>query len=151
MPECMAITSTQPDLMGKVPEMFAGSPYLLIIDAETGELLHSEAFGAGKEVDMARRVLEWKCESIICGPMEQPPFDVVALEGHVTRFDGADMPIAEALARLHVHELEYIKDFVGGAGCPSTHEEHAKLCDHVHDDDDHGHGHDHGHAHHHHN
>lgn len=141
----MAVTSTTPDMDGTVPPAFAGSDYLLIVDTDTGQLVHAEKRGEGGDTAMARAVLKWACEGIICGPLEQPPFDIIALEGNVTRFNGAGLAVTDALQAMDDLQLEYIKDFIGGEGCPSTHPGQETFCGH-----DHDHGHGHGHHHHHH-
>lgn len=139
----VAFTSTKPDKTGIVPLCFAGSPYLLILDADTGDLVHSETFPEDGEADMARLVLQWKCEGIVCGLLEKEPFDILALEGFVTRYDGTGMTISEALEKMNGYELNYISDHLGGTGCPTDAHDHGTFCG---GDHDHGHDHDHHHG-----
>ena len=110
----IAIASDQPGLDGRVPELFAGSPWLLIVNADRGELLHSLS-GDGSE--MAREIVRWDCEGVLCGPLEREPFVIIADEGGVTRYRAAGLTVREALARLESRSLELIRDYIGGDGC----------------------------------
>ncbi len=113
----IAVASDRPDLTGRVPALFAETPYLLIVEADDGRLLQVAARDADGDASLARRVLHWDCEGILCGPIEEEPFLILADEGGVTRFLAAGLPAAAALARMEARQLEFIRDFIGGAGC----------------------------------
>lgn len=124
----IAVASDTPDLTGRVPALFAETPYLLIVEADEGTLLHVAARDANGDVGLARLVLHWDCEGILCGPIEEEPFLIIADEGCVTRFLAAGLPTTEALTLMEARRLEYIRDFIGGPGCGGGHSG-AKGCD----------------------
>ena len=135
----IAIMSDQADLGGRVPDCFSRSPFLLIVDAEKGDLLEviaREEDVAGQDVFFAREILRWDCEGVLCGPIEREPFVIIADEGCVTRYNAAGMGAREALERMNRRALELVRDYIGGAGCQGEHhkEDAAYECCRHHDE-----------------
>lgn len=114
----IAITSDQNHLGGSVPELFEGSPWLLIADADSGALLKAlEWEGEDAAMRFARAVLDWDCECILCGEIERAPFVVIADEGCVTRYKASGLAARKALRKMLRNELDFITDYIGGTGC----------------------------------
>ncbi len=112
----IAVASNQPDRSGRVPETFSQTPWLLIFNADTDELLHAAAREESGDLGLAREVLKWDCEGVLCGPIDREPFLVIAEEGCVTRFKAVGLTVDEALDGLRARSLEYIRDYIGGEG-----------------------------------
>lgn len=130
----IAVTSDVPGLEGRVPALFADSPYLLIVELDTRELLHIFSRETNQDMAFAREILHKDCEGVLCGPIEMEPFLVIADEGCVTRYNAAGMLVEEALTALDSRALELIRDYIGGTGCQ---EGGAGECQgHHHDDDE---------------
>lgn len=135
----IAVLSDTPGLNGKVPALFSQSPCLLIVNAETGELLHAttrEEGADGQDIAFAREILRWDCEGVLCGPIEREPFIIIADEGCVTRYDASGMAVMEALERMNMRSLELIRDHIGGEGCQGEHNSGSSACEcgHHHED-----------------
>lgn len=113
----IAVASSRPDFGGHVPELFGRSPYLLIVETDDGRLLQVVTRDGSEDAGLARQVLQWDCEGLLCGPLEREPFLIVADEGGVTRYLAAGRPVAEALALMEGRQLEHIRDYIGGRGC----------------------------------
>ena len=136
----IAVLSDTPNLGGKVPAQFSQSPCLLVINAETGQLLHTVARddkAEGQDIAFAREILRWDCEGVLCGPIEREPFIIIADEGCVTRYNASGLPVVEALARMNSRSLELIRDYIGGDGCQGEHNSGGSACEcgHHHEDD----------------
>lgn len=71
------------------------------------------------EADLARRIVDWGCECVLCGPIAEEPFLILADEGGVTRYNAAGMSLDNALKAFKANKLELIRDYIGGAGCQS--------------------------------
>lgn len=125
----LAVTSTLPGFDGTVPTLFSETPYLLVVDMDSGEILdiiaRSSMPGSREEQDMAlaREVLRWNCEGVLCGPLERPPFLVIADEGQVTRYNAAGMSLQDALNGADRRELALIRDHIDGSGCQGEHKD----------------------------
>jgi predicted Fe-Mo cluster-binding NifX family protein len=139
----IALASDSPGLDGTVPALFAQTPYLLIVDVEANQFLavvdRNDLPGSPEERDLAlaREVLRWDCEGVLCGPLERAPFLVIADEGQVTRYLAAGMSVIEALQGLERRSLALIRDHIDGGGCQGEHKagqgESACECGHGHD------------------
>lgn len=115
----IAVASDSADMQGAVPTLFAEAPYLLIVNAETGELLHSLPRTAGGDMAFAAQMLSLDCEGLLCGPIAREPFLRIADDGCITRYNAAGLRVGEALARFSRRDLELIRDHIDGEGCQS--------------------------------
>jgi hypothetical protein len=113
----IAVASDSPDRNGTVPAFFAETPYRLFFDTESGGLLHVQTRSPGGDRDFAREMLRRDCEGVLCGPLEEEPFLLIADEGCITRYNAAGLPVAEALDRFGRRGLDLIRDHIGGRGC----------------------------------
>ena len=102
---------------GVIAARFQDTGYICVLDAENEQLLKEFPRGEMTDIELARWVLEEDCEAIITGPMEQVPFEIVAEEGMITRYNGAGMTALDAVRRMNAYRLELIPDFIGGTGC----------------------------------
>lgn len=114
----IAVASTRPEPDGQVPETFSQTPWLLIFNAETGELLHASGRGEDGDMGLAREILKWDCEGVLCGPIEREPFLIIADEGCATRYHAAGLSVGQALEALRTRSLEFIRDYIGGESRP---------------------------------
>ena len=133
----VAVATSDAAVSSVVPALFYDSTHLLIMDAETGTVL--EIVDGGdldpfeRSLYLARKVVEFDCEALLCGELEQEPFAILAEENCVTRYDAADMNAQDGIARMNNNALGLITDFIGGTGCPDA---HPSNCEHHHEDDD---------------
>lgn len=123
----LAVASDTPGFGGRVPALFSATPYILIVDMDSGDILDIlsrftvPGSRAERDLALAGGILRWNCEGVLCGPIERPPFLVIADEGQVTRYNAAGMDVYDALAKAHNRELELIRDHIGGEGCQGEH------------------------------
>ena len=68
---------------------------------------------------LALRIVEEDCEAVLCGPIEEAPFVILADQGCVTRYLAVGLSAQEAIAKMEAYELDMIPDFIGGTGCHS--------------------------------
>ncbi len=129
----IAAMTEGPGADGIVAPVFADAGYLLILDGETGEVTASYARGGMDDCDLAGKIVEHDCEAVLCGPIEEDPFIIIADEGCVTRYQAGGLTAREALRRMNAYQLEMIPDFIGGTGCGSGQESN---CCHSHGDED---------------
>ncbi|MDR0881014.1 MAG: hypothetical protein LBP55_00490 [Candidatus Adiutrix sp.] len=121
----IAVASSAPGREGLVPDLFSQTPWLLIINAETDELLQTVPRDQEGDLGLARAILKWNCEGILCGPIDREPFLLLADEGGVTRLQAAGLTVDQALDGLRARSLTYIKDYIGGEGHRHDHQDHA--------------------------
>lgn len=139
----IAVASDTPSFGGAVPALFSETPYLLIVNMESGDIMdiisRASLPGSRQEQDLAfaREILRWDCEGVLCGPIERPPFLIIADEGQITRYNAAGMRVHDALTKAHQRGLELIRDHIDGGGCAGEHKEgqgESKCeCGHDHD------------------
>ena len=140
----IAVASNLPSFGGTVPALFSETPYLLVVDMENGDILdiisRSSAEGERGEQDifLAREVLRWNCEGVLCGLMERSPFLIIADEGQITRYNAAGMGVYDALGKANARQLELIRDHLDGDGCAGEHKEGQgeSKCDCGHHDEE---------------
>jgi len=122
----IAVASNRPGPDGQVPETFSQTSWVLIYNADTGDLLHAAGRGAEGDTGLAREILKWDCEGVLCGPIEREPFLIIADEGCVTRYHAAGLNVNQALEALRTRSLEFIRDYIGGENRP--HQPGAPAC-----------------------
>ena len=104
---------------GAVAASFGAAQRLLLVESDTGSVLESLERQGRSDIELALKILDWNCECVLCGPIEEAPFLVIADEGGVTRYDASGLVFAEALARFNSDALLLIRDCIGGTGCQS--------------------------------
>lgn len=123
----IAAMTDSPGLEGMISQTFAQARYLLIIEAEHRSLcaVYARSRAEGDR-NLAERIVEHDCEAVLCGPLEEEPFVILADEGCVTRYLACGLTAAEALKEMEAYRLDMIPDFIGGTGCHSGGE--ARCC-----------------------
>ena len=112
---------------GVIAESYAAAEYVVLIDAETGDFLKEFARDGLSDVEFARRLVKEDPEAVITGGIEQGPFEILAEEAYITRYDGVGLAAPEAIRLMNAYRLKLIPDFIGGTGCHSggeCHEHH---------------------------
>lgn len=109
---------------GVIADLFSETGYVVLIDAENYIVLSAFERGEMSQVDLARWVLEEDCEAIITGPLEEAPFEIIAEEGMITRYNGVGLEALESVRMMNAYRLKLIPDFIGGTGCHSGEECH---------------------------
>lgn len=104
---------------GVIADEFSNTGYIVLIDAEECTVLSEFSRGDMSEVDLARWVLKEDCEAVITGPLKQDPFEIIAEEGMITRYNGVGLAAMESVKMMNAYRLELIPDFIGGTGCHS--------------------------------
>ncbi len=104
---------------GIVPDFFAGSPYLLIIETRFNKIL-ANIKNEGDDAELASKLVPHNCECVLCGPIEEAPFCILANAG-ITRYNAAGLSIEYALDDFEQNALELIRDHIGGIGCRGDH------------------------------
>ena len=134
----IAVMADGRDDNSKVAETFADARWLLIADMD--QQCISEVIERNKTEDIDNRrfsqaIVDWNCESVICGEIEKVPFEILADAG-VTRSLGNGLVVADALAGESM--LDLITDYIGGPGCPSDapRSDLVEICSCKHDDVD---------------
>jgi len=132
----IAVTAAGEGLTSPVFGEFAQTPFLLLVDMDTMECVsipHSPA--PDSDQDLARMILEHRCEAVITGKLEKKAFDMLADEA-VTRYSGTGMTAAYALDAMESRELDLIRNAAGTDACESNHgglEDHRECSsNHIH-------------------
>ncbi|MDR0468750.1 MAG: hypothetical protein LBH09_02115 [Peptococcaceae bacterium] len=129
----VAVATSDATASGVVPALFQDATHLLIIDAETGEVLEvvegENPDQLERSLYLAGKVVEFDCEALLCGGLEREPFAVLAEENCVTRFDAAGLYVQDGICRMNENTLGLITDFIGGTGCPDADPSNCGLHD----------------------
>ncbi|MCL1804701.1 MAG: NifB/NifX family molybdenum-iron cluster-binding protein [Clostridiales bacterium] len=132
----IAVATADATVYGAIPVLYRDATHLLIMDADTDEVLEivdGSSRGPGERgVWLARQVVGFDCEALLCGGLEREPFAILAEENSVTRYDAADLNVLDAVNWMNNNALDLITDFLGGAGCP---EADPANCERHHDHD----------------
>ena len=123
----IAVAANGDTLESMVTEEYENSTYLLVVDMNdlSFRAYPNEERGSSSELGITRRLIEHDSEAVICGSIEQANFDaLVAVQ--VTRYNGANYSVNDALHRMEINQLEIIRDYKGGEGM--THEHHHYTC-----------------------
>jgi len=117
----IAITTSDATLDSSVFYDFAQSPYLLIVNVDTMAYTPvAHCVTAGSDQELARVVLEHRCEAVITGRLSEKAFDLLADDG-VTRYAAGDMTAREALDAMESRQLTFIRTVDGSSPCGGGH------------------------------
>jgi len=118
----IAVATYEKSLDSIVPEKFDEAQYLLIIDIDLMKIEHIVAADEAEvpSVHFAEKILEWDCEAVLCGEIDEVPFDIIA-DGNVTRFAAAGCTVLSAIDAMNRDKLDYIRNFAGGGDCQGKH------------------------------
>ncbi len=109
---------------GTVPGLFSDAAYVVLIDAENGAVLKEFSRGRISDTEFARLIAKEDPEAVITGEINQVPFEILAEEYGITRYDGAGLKAEEAVRLMNRYRLRIIPDYIGGTGCHSGGECH---------------------------
>lgn len=100
----IAVTADGEGLDSQVSERFELCSYLLIVtmDDMTITVLKNDE-------QSVQKVLEYNCEAVITGNIEQTAFDILA-DAYITRYYGAGHSVREALELSEKKQLKLIKE-----------------------------------------
>jgi hypothetical protein len=112
---------------GKVAGFFSEAAHAVLIDADTGSILKELPRKGVSDAEFARKLAAEDPEALITGPMNREPFEIIAEEYCITRYDGSGLKAGEAVRLMNAYRLRMIPDYIGGTGCHSggeCHEHH---------------------------
>lgn len=119
----IAITAADDNMNSPVFQEFATAPFLLIADDETMSCTPvRHEVSPGSPVNLAKAILEFDCEVVITGRLEEDTFLILA-DNHVTRYAAAGMTAAQAVAAMERRELQFIRNPEGTDECQTEHEQ----------------------------
>lgn len=123
----IAVAANGDTLESMVTEEYENSTYLLVVDINSLSFraYPNEERGSSSELGITSRLIEHDCEALISGSIEQANFDAM-VAAQVTRYNGANYSVNNALHRMETNQLEIIRDYKGGEGMP--HEHHHDTC-----------------------
>lgn len=116
----IAIAMDDKGALGRVADTFSQAGQLLLVESALGTVREVFTRNGYSDEELARKILEWNCECVLCGPIEREPFLIIADEGCVTRYNAAGLGFDNALKAFRGDALELIRDHIDGQGCQST-------------------------------
>lgn len=128
----VAITSNGQTLTSKVSKTFEFCKYLLIVDAETLNIINlikNNKEDNGKP--LADEIIKYDCEAVITGDFNTPAFFTIA-DAQITRYSGIGHSVKEAIKLMEDYSLDYIKNPEGTNACEGDHDHDENHC-HDHD------------------
>ena len=106
----IAVAADGESLESQVSEEFSLCLYLIIVhidDLTTTTIIKTKK--TSSEEFLARKVLEFNCEAVITGKIDQTSFNIIA-DAQVTRYFGAGYSVKDALELSEKGLLKLIKD-----------------------------------------
>jgi predicted Fe-Mo cluster-binding NifX family protein len=122
----IAVAADGKGLGSLVSNDFVSCEQLFIVNMDSMTIETFENPGEPKGEDLARKVVEYKCEAVITGKLTQEAFDIIA-DDDITRYDGRGCSVRDALAMMDRNTLKLIKNVEGTDECDSQHDE--SSCD----------------------
>ncbi|MDR3601562.1 MAG: NifB/NifX family molybdenum-iron cluster-binding protein [Desulfosporosinus sp.] len=108
----IAVTADGISLESQVSEKFEPCSALLIVnmnDLTVTIIKTKDLTGTSPEEDLARKVLEYDCEAVITGNINQAAFNILA-DAYVTRYFGTGNSVKAALELSEKGLLKLIKE-----------------------------------------
>lgn len=124
----LAIAMDEKGALGVVPGFFSRTGRLLLVESALGTVREVFARAGRSDEELARKIIEWNCECVLCGLIEREPFIIIADEGCVTRYNAAGLSLDNALKAFKAGALEFIRDYIGGQGCRNADDALAREC-----------------------
>lgn len=115
----IAAMTEAPGLEGAVAQTFSSAGYLLILETEPRGIDAVYPREGLTDCALAGKIVAHDCEAVLCGPIEEAPFVILADEGCVTRYQAGGLTVGAALEEMEAYRLAMIPDFIGGTGCGS--------------------------------
>ena len=118
----IAATTNGPSPEDNISDLFGSCTHILIFDGETDKLVEVIERGNKTDAEVAQMLADMWVEAVICGPLEQDAYDIVAADEYsITRYNGVGMPAHIALKAALDYKLDVIRDPIGGIGCLGSH------------------------------
>lgn len=118
----IAAMTEAPGLEGVIAQDFSSAKYLLILETDPCGIDIVYPREGLSDCGLAEKIVAHDCEAVLCGPVEEAPFVILADEGCVTRYLACGLTAGAALREMEAYRLAMIPDFIGGTGCGSGQE-----------------------------
>ena len=108
----IAVAADGESLDSQVSEKFELCLYMLIVDMNdlTVTAIKNDDFsGTSSEENLARKVLEYDCEALITGEINQTAYNILT-DAFVTRYFGSGHSVKDALELSEKRLLKFIKE-----------------------------------------
>ena len=108
----IAVAADGESLESQVSEKFELCSNILIVnidDLTVTVIKNDELLGTSPEENLARKVLEYNCEAVITGDINQTSFNILA-DAQITRYFGAGHSVKDAIELSEKRLLKYIKE-----------------------------------------
>lgn len=101
-----------------IPAELVEAQYLIFVDVDHSSIIETKTKSNQIESDVffAQSTIEWDCEAIICGGIDEKAFEILANQG-ITRYLGTGYSSIEAIKLMKEYSLPLIKEYNGGTGC----------------------------------
>jgi predicted Fe-Mo cluster-binding NifX family protein len=119
----IAVAADGADFESNVSKEFKNCKYLLIINMPDMTIEAIENTDNISGDDLARKIVESKCELVITEELELSEFDILADEG-VTRFFGYGNSVRAAINMMSINMLKLIRTYDGSDTCGGDHHKH---------------------------
>lgn len=117
----IAVTADGDSLDSTVFREFSKTSFLLIVDIDTMSCTAiPHAIRPGSDEKLAQIILEYNCEAVITGKLEEKAFNLLADNG-ITRYAAANMSVSQSLKQMHNRKLEFIRNVEGTSSCSGHH------------------------------
>ncbi|BHH83161.1 NifB/NifX family molybdenum-iron cluster-binding protein [Desulforhopalus sp. 52FAK] len=117
----IAITADGDALDNNVFSEFSKTPYLLIVNVDTMQCTAiPHAIRPGSDEELAQIILDYNCEAVITGKLEEKAFNLLA-DNSITRYAAAHMLVSKSLEQMDNRKLEFIRNVEGSSSCSGHH------------------------------
>jgi len=101
-----------------IPERLDQATHLFIIDTEQFAVLRifTPEETTDRDIAFAQQTINENCEAIICGEIEERPFELLAA-ACVSRYNGKGYHASQAARLINAYQLPLIREYIGGPGC----------------------------------
>lgn len=114
----IAVAADGKNLESYVTEHFEKCEFLLIINMS--DLSIKAIKNEGSVAELAKKAIEFDCEAIITGKLNQEPFNILA-DAYITRFHGFGYTVEKSLELMDRNILKLIRNLEGTEGCGGNH------------------------------
>ena len=118
----IAAATLGPEPGDMISDLFEECTHLQIYDGDNEALMQVIPRDGKSDTELAQILAELWVEAVICGPLQQEPFDIIAGDEYsITRYNGVGMTALIALKAAVDYKLDVIRDPIGGVGCLGSH------------------------------
>ena len=114
----IAAATLGPEPEDMIADLFEECTHLQVYDGDTGELVEVIERNGQSDVQLGQILADMWAEAVICGPLRQDVFDIIAADEYsITRYNGVGIPAVIALKAALDYKLDVIRDPIDGIGC----------------------------------